>query len=158
MAGARVLDFGCGTGLLTDLLVEVAASITGVDTSRGMLAVLDRKIDDRGWTTVAAVPAVPPDEVFDLVVCSSVCSFVDDYPGIVLDLVTRLRPGGVFVQWDWERVDDDPHGLGRDEIRSALRHAGLERIDVRTAFTVEMEGEDMQPLVGHGRRPAPPRA
>lgn len=149
-----MLDFGCGTGLLTELLVDTVGPIAAVDTSPAMLAVLDRKIADRGWTTVTPGTVVP-DSTFDLIVCSSVCSFLDDYPGTVATLVARLRPGGVFAQWDWERVGDDPHGLGRDEIRSALTRAGLEQIDVSTAFHVDIGEETMAPLVGHGRLPTP---
>jgi ubiquinone/menaquinone biosynthesis C-methylase UbiE len=40
-----VLDFGCGTGLLTLRLQPVVHSITGVDSSRGMIDVLKAKID-----------------------------------------------------------------------------------------------------------------
>lgn len=152
LAGTHVLDFGCGTGLLTELLVDTVGPIDAVDTSPTMLAVLDRKVADRAWTTVT-LGSVVPDSTFDLIVCSSVCSFLDDYPATVADLVGRLRPGGVFVQWDWERVGDDPHGLGRDEIRSALTLAGLEQIDVRTAFSVDVGEQTMDPLIGHGRRP-----
>ena len=42
-----VLDFGCGTGLLTLHLQPKVRSITGVDSSEGMLAVL-RKRSHRG--------------------------------------------------------------------------------------------------------------
>lgn len=42
-----VLDFGCGTGLLTTQLQPFVRSITGVDSSRGMLDVLKRKIKDQ---------------------------------------------------------------------------------------------------------------
>ena len=40
-----VLDFGCGTGLLTLRLQPVVRSITGVDSSQGMINVLNAKID-----------------------------------------------------------------------------------------------------------------
>jgi ubiquinone/menaquinone biosynthesis C-methylase UbiE len=40
-----VLDFGCGTGLLTLKLQPFVHSITGVDSSPGMLDVLNTKID-----------------------------------------------------------------------------------------------------------------
>jgi len=44
----------------------------------------------------------------------------------VQDLVSRLRPGGIFVQWDWERTGDNPGDLGREEIGDVLSLAGLE--------------------------------
>ena len=158
LGGSRVVDFGCGTGLLTERLVDHGAEVVAVDTSRAMLAVLDAKIVQHGWSTVTSTTEladVAPGH--DLIVCSSVCSFLPDYPGTVGQLVGLLRPGGLFVQWDWEG-DGDEHGLGRDEVGDALRGAGLERIEVSTAFEIEVEDQVMRPLIGHGRRPVEPTA
>lgn len=156
LEGLRVVDFGCGTGLLTERLVGVGARVVAIDTSPAMLAVLDRKIADRGWTTVrTSTDLAIGDEQFDLVVCSSVLGFVDDYRTVVRDLSSMLRPGGLFVQWDWERTDGDDggHGLSRSEISEALTAAGLEGIEVGPDFTIDIEGEVVRPLRGHGRRP-----
>lgn len=109
--GAKVLDFGCGTGLLTERLAPVCWSIDAVDMSQAVLAVLDAKVEQRGWTHVMTRNTVPTEpESYDLIVCSSVCSFLDDYPATLADLAILLVPGGLFVQWDWERddSDDDP--------------------------------------------------
>ena len=65
-------------------------------------------------------------------------------------------PGGQLVQWDWERTHDDDVGLTRDEIRAALSDAGLVDVHVTTAFTVDVDGHAMSPLMGHGRRPVDP--
>ena len=51
------------------------------------------------------------------------CGFLDDYPGTVQLLAELLRPGGIFVQWDWEREDADGDGLSRGEIDDALLEA-----------------------------------
>ena len=47
-----VLDFGCGTGLLTLQLQPVVHSITGVDSSRGMIDVLKAKIDKQNLPNI----------------------------------------------------------------------------------------------------------
>lgn len=155
LADMRVLDFGCGTGLLTEHLVDDVASIDAVDTSPAMLDVLKRKQRRAGWTHVRPAGRPPGgDAVYDLIVCSSVCSFLDDYPGAVADLVSMLGADGTFVQWDWELdpVDDDPHGLTRQAIRDALTAAGLSGVVVDRAFEVTVEGVVMAPLVGAGTR------
>lgn len=154
LAGAVVCDFGCGTGLLTEQLIGDAEAIDAVDTSQAMLDVLDRKIDAHGWSGIITSTELPATNgQHDLVVCSSVCGFLDDYPGTVVRLASLLRPGGVFVQWDWERTDeDDDHGLTRDEIRGALSGAGLVDLFVDTGFAVEIEGQTMSPLIGVGQR------
>lgn len=156
LAGTRVIDFGCGTGLLTEHLVAGGADVVAIDTSPAMLAVLDQKIADRGWTSVrTAVDISGMTGGFDLVVCSSVCSFLDDYPEMVERLVDLLGPGGAFAQWDWERMGgSDGEGLTRNEISEALHGAGLTDVGVDTAFTVSMFGETMRPLIGRGRRPS----
>lgn len=151
--GARVCDFGCGTGLLSEQLVGLAESIDAVDTSPAMLDVLDAKIAAHEWSNVRTHTEIPASAGgFDLVVCSSVCSFLDDYPGTARRLAGLLRPGGVFVQWDWERAPGDEHGLTRPEIEESLTAAGLRDLRVDTAFDVEFEGHAMRPLIGIGRR------
>lgn len=154
LADARVLDFGCGTGLMTERLADAGASVLAVDTSVVMLDVLrakQRLIESRDVVTSTTLPR--PGQTFDLVVCSSVCSFLDDYPGTVAELVALLAPGGLLVQWDWERTPDDDGGLSRDQIRSTLEAAGLADVDVGVGFEVDVEGERMAPLMGHGRAP-----
>lgn len=156
LAGCGVLDFGAGTGLLTERLADAGASVVAVDTSAAMIGVLRAKIADRGWTSVTADVELPhPSERFGLVVCSSVCSFLDDYPGTAKDLAGRLDPGGLFVQWDWERPADeeDGHGLSRAEISAALVGAGLVDVAVDVGFTVSFEDQTMAPVMGSGRRP-----
>ena len=159
LAGARVLDFGAGTGLLTERLVAEGAWVAAVDTSAAMIEVLQAKIADRGWAEVSAATELPdPSEQFDLVVCSSVCSFLDDYPEAARDLVARLQTGGLFVQWDWERPADETsegqeaHGLSRGEVDAALTAAGLVDVTVDTGFSVDFEGQTMAPLIGYGTR------
>jgi len=156
LEGARACDFGCGTGLLTERLVDAGAAVDAVDTSAAMLDVLRDKIVNRQLAGVAALSELPASRAtYDLVVCSSVCAFVPDYAGTVTDLVSRLRPGGVFVQWDWELPADEPegHGLTRAEVGATLTSAGLTEVTVATGFEAEVDGAVMRPLIGHGRSP-----
>ena len=153
LAGAAVLDFGCGTGLLTERLIGAGASVLAVDTSHAMLNVLGSKPQLADSSAVETSTTLPSSgERFDLVVCSSVCSFLDDYPASVVALLGLLKPAGIFVQWDWERAPGDDHGLTRDEIVGALDAAGLGNVEVRIGFEVDFEGEPMAPLMGHGAK------
>ena len=153
LTGASVLDFGCGTGLLTEQLIEDVASVHAVDLSPKMIAVLDAKIVQNGWSSVETSLDVPDrDETWDLIVCSSVCSFLDDYPGTVAALAGRLNPGGLFIQWDWEAAAEDEHGLTRTAISAALDDAGLTDTEVRVAFSIPVEDQTMEPLLGSGVR------
>ncbi len=156
LSGSRACDFGCGTGLLTEQLVGLCDRIDAVDSSPAMREVLRGKIAHHGWDSVGVFDRLPQlHDGYDLVVCSSVCAFVDDYPGLVQQLVASMGPGGLFVQWDWEfdPDDDEPFGLTRDAIRRALGAAGLVSVSVVTGFEVIAEGQTMRPLMGSGRRP-----
>ncbi|MCA9577917.1 MAG: class I SAM-dependent methyltransferase [Myxococcales bacterium] len=159
-AGARVLDFGCGTGLLSERMAPHVAEVIAVDASPAMVAVLSEKRIPNVRAGVASwTPAtIDRDDLargpFDLVVCSSVCAFLDDYPGTVAMLARRLAPGGVFVQWDWELdpLAAEPFGLTTSGVRSALEGAVLDVVSVGTGFDVAIEGGSMRPLMGVGRR------
>lgn len=157
LAGARICDFGCGTGLLTELLADTAARIDAVDTSPAMLAVVRDKIDRHGWTHVRALDHLPAsDPPYGIVLCSSVLAFVEEPPAVLAELFDRLTPGGWLVQWDWERdeADAEPMGFTVAEMAGALRDAGFEQVEVGTAFEVAVGGHVMAPLMGHARRPA----
>lgn len=153
LAGARVLDFGCGTGLLTEQLVRHGATVVALDLSPQMV----ERLIAKGLPRVTAVAGSLEDHVlgpFSLVTCSSVCAFVDDYPGTVHALVSMLDPGGYFVQWDWELDPDaeEAYGLSRDGIARALTGAGLQDVEVRVGFEVAFGEMTMAPLMGAGRR------
>lgn len=155
LEGARACDFGCGTGALTERLAERCAHVDAIDASDRMLGVLRAKVVHEGWAHIDTWSELPEDRgPFDLVVCSSVCAFLEDYPATVRRLVSRIAPGGLFVQWDWEidAAADDPHGLSRDEIRQALDDAGLRDVAVDIGFSVPFEDQTMAPLMGSGRR------
>ena len=162
LEGIRALDFGCGTGLLTEQLAAVVREVVAVDTAREMIAVLEAKQTAGALDNVSPLYAEVTPELlktntlfkvpFDLVVCSSVCAFLDDYPSMVSSLAARLRPGGMFVQWDWalDPEDEDPFGLTRDEIHAALSGAGLKAVHVDAAFTIETRHGLATPLMGTG--------
>lgn len=157
---ARVLDFGCGTGLLTERVAPLVGEVVAVDASPAMVAVLRAKGLPGVRCGVARWTAANIDEdplaegVFDVVLCSSVCAFLPDYPGTVALLAQRLAPGGVFVQWDWERDPsaEEPSGLSRDQIHAALTGAGLDVESLGIGFEATVEGMTMRPLMGVGRR------
>lgn len=152
----RVLDFGCGTGLLAQKVAPYVGELIAVDTSEKMIAVLENK-------KISNVVAVHGDilasdskcEVdlgagFDIIYASSVCGFLPDYEGAVLALARLLRPGGHFIQWDWRASDGEEFGLSEHEIRKALEAARLESIRVEQAFSFETDEQTIPVLIGAG--------
>ena len=83
-AGAKVLDLGCGTGVLTKALASRGYDTTGVDISRAL------------WEgDVFALPF--PDASFDGIVTRWVIPHFRDWPLIVKEAARVLRPGGTLV-------------------------------------------------------------
>ena len=177
LSGRRVLDFGCGTGLLTERLLPRVAEVVAVDASPAMLAVLEAKRSREGFDRVTIVsdiltPALLREDSrlsdgFDLVVASSVLAFVSDHRQMVQTLASALRPGGRLVHWDWELdpAEESPFGLSREAVREALVAAGLEDVEVEPAFTLSVtfggppeDGAEppppveVTPLMASGRR------
>jgi len=106
-AGARVLDAGCGTGLLTLALLRVLrrpAEITAVDLSARSLqtarrAVLKRKHDSRHKISFVQANALAlpfPSESFDLVVTSGVLEYLPLREGLG-EIARVIAPGGHLV-------------------------------------------------------------
>jgi len=158
----RALDFGAGSGLLTERMAPLCAAIVAVDTSPRMLEVLDRKgLPGVQSLCVDLSAGAAPTEAalrqpFDLVVASSVFAFVDDYPATLRTLAALLAPGGRLVQWDWELgegASPTDTGLHPSALREAYSAAGLNVEFVGTAFEMEMQSARYPVVMGVARRP-----
>ncbi|MCF6430494.1 class I SAM-dependent methyltransferase [Leisingera sp. MMG026] len=152
----RVLDFGCGTGLLTELIAPHVKEVIAVDTSDRMIAVLK----DKNLSSVTPVhadilgggAAGGKDRLsgFDLICASSVCGFLPDYAAAVKALSGLLERDGRFVQWDWQGQDGGGFGLTEQQMRAALTAAGLGSIRVKQVFALDTGGQSMPVLMGSG--------
>ncbi len=104
LAGARVLDVGCGGGLLAEALARAgAAKVTAIDLAPGMIEVarlhaMEQKLDiDYRVASAETVAAAEPG-AFDVVTCMEMLEHVPDPAGMIRTLAALVRPGGaVFV-------------------------------------------------------------
>jgi ubiquinone/menaquinone biosynthesis C-methylase UbiE len=142
-----VLDFGCGTGLITLLMQPQVKSIIGVDSSQGMLDVLERKVGERGLENVATVfcdfeRGDRPDGRFHLIVSSMTLHHIQGLSQLFQYFNELLLPGGVLCLADLDAEDgsfhDDPigvhhHGFDRKMIISLLSEAGFVEWGAKTA-------------------------
>jgi ubiquinone/menaquinone biosynthesis C-methylase UbiE len=136
-----VLDFGCGTGIVTLQLAASVGSVTGVDSSQGMLDVLDAKIDRQGHTNVTTRRLQPGGALhgaYDLIVSSMTFHHVEDIDALLMQFFRALKaPGWLCV------ADLDPeHGEFHDD-NTGVFHFGFERAALRRAL-VEAGFEDVR--------------
>lgn len=127
-SAARVMELGCGTGLLSFQLLARAQSILGVDTSDGMLAAFDRKA--AGHPNVASrlvdletepLGDHPP---FDLVASTMAFHHLNHPGAMVKRLKGMLAPGGKLAVVDLEEEDGTFHP---DNVKMGVKHFGFSR-------------------------------
>lgn len=97
---ARVLDVGCGTGLLTAGLLEVRpeAQILGLDLAPGMVAEAARRLAGKDARfTVGDVEEGFPEERFDLIASSMALQWVQDPAAVLRRAAAHLAPGGALA-------------------------------------------------------------
>lgn len=93
--GRRVLEAGCGTGLILERLAAVADDAWGIDLSPGMLD----KARSRGLQVKeASITDIPfEDDAFDLVCSFKVLAHIPDITGAIREMARVTKPGGKLV-------------------------------------------------------------
>ena len=102
--GKRVLDIGCGGGILSDAMARKGALVTGIDLSTKALKVAQLHALEAGTTNVdyqeisAEAMAQQETEAFDVVTCMEMLEHVPDPSSVVRACATLVKPGGwVFL-------------------------------------------------------------
>lgn len=116
-AGERILDLGCGDGVLTEMLVATGADVVGVDASAEMVAAAKaRGLDAR----VMDGQALEFDGEFDAVFSNAALHWMLDPSAVAGGVFRALRPGGRFV--------GEQGGAGNiAQLRGALREVLVAR-------------------------------
>ena len=99
LAGKKVIDIGCGGGILTESMARKGAKVTGIDLSERALKVADLHSLESGvavrYQHIAAedMAAREPGQ-FDVVTCMEMLEHVPDPAAIVKAAATLVKPGG----------------------------------------------------------------
>jgi SAM-dependent methyltransferase len=101
LAGARVLDIGCGDGALVRAFSARGATAVGVDPDPAMLAAARKRAAEAHISATfleGRAESLPfPDASFDAVTAMTVLCFVPDAKGAMREMARVLRPGGRLV-------------------------------------------------------------
>jgi ubiquinone/menaquinone biosynthesis C-methylase UbiE len=146
-----VLDFGCGTGLLTFALQPFVHSINGVDSSQGMLDVFKTKIKEKNLNNVKAeyVDLDKGDVLagsYNLVVSSMTLHHIKNITPLLKQFYSILLPSGQLAIADLDLDDGQFHsnnegvfhfGLDRKQLHNIFTNTGFRDIRHLTAAQVE---------------------
>jgi SAM-dependent methyltransferase len=138
LRGVRLLDVGCGVGLLLREAAERGAWVAGVDTADELLEVARWALPDADLQ-LGRLEALPHDNGrFDVATACNALRYAADQLAALAELVRVVRPGGRLAIGDWA----DPVGslthdfvsrLGVTDLASTLeahlRAAGLDWLD-----------------------------
>ncbi len=99
LSGAKILDVGCGGGILSEGLAKAGASVTAIDLGGELLSVArdhakdsDLTIDYRQISVEALAEEMP--EAFDHVTCMEMLEHVPDPASVVRACAQLVKPGG----------------------------------------------------------------
>jgi 2-polyprenyl-6-hydroxyphenyl methylase/3-demethylubiquinone-9 3-methyltransferase len=155
--GLRILDVGCGGGLISEPLARLGAVVTGIDAAEANIAVAraharhaDLEVDYR---QASAEELSAAGERFDAVLALEVVEHVADLDAFLAAAAALVRPGGAFIASTLNRTPRSllfaivgaeyvlgwlPRGTHRwdrflkpSELAAALRRRGLQARDIR---------------------------
>jgi len=139
----NIFDFGSGTGLLTEKLASSAYQIVALDPSVKMIDVLNSKNIPNVVTLSEPLTSALINKnsafknQFNIIVASSVFSFLSDYESTLRLLKSLLVPDGLLLQWDWLSPDlNSEFGLSELTIKKALGAAGFKQTSITFPFSL----------------------
>ncbi|MGI9390054.1 MAG: bifunctional 2-polyprenyl-6-hydroxyphenol methylase/3-demethylubiquinol 3-O-methyltransferase UbiG [Boseongicola sp.] len=153
--GLRILDIGCGGGLLSEPMARLGAEIVGADAAEGNIPVARVHAEEQGleidYRHTTAEALAEDGEVFDAILNMEVVEHVAD-PSVFLDACCGLlKPGGLMIcstinrnpksfamaivgaeyimQWLPKGTHDWTKFVTPDELFELLKKAGMDPVD-----------------------------
>ncbi|HQY42738.1 MAG TPA: bifunctional 2-polyprenyl-6-hydroxyphenol methylase/3-demethylubiquinol 3-O-methyltransferase UbiG [Paracoccaceae bacterium] len=154
-AGLRLLDIGCGGGLLSEPMARLGATVVGADAAEGNIPVARLHAEQSGLTidyrhtTAEALAAAG--EQFDAVLAMEIVEHVADPQGFITTCHDLLKPGGLMVmstlnrttksflaaiigaEWIMRWLPKGTHDWAKfiqpDALRDMIARAGLDPVD-----------------------------
>lgn len=100
LSGLRLLDIGCGAGLLCEPFTRLGAQVIGIDPSATNISAAKLHAD-KGHLSIdyrcTTVEAIDVRERFDIVLAMEVVEHVNDVGAFIKRCATMLKPGGLMV-------------------------------------------------------------
>lgn len=158
LSGSKVLDVGCGGGILAEAMAQKGAQVTGIDVAGKALAVARLHLLESGQTVnyleaTAEQHAESSAEPYDVITCMEMLEHVPDPVSVINAIAALVKPGGhifmstinrnllafgiaiVGAEYVARLLPQGTHRYDRfirpSELSAWLRSAGLQTIDIR---------------------------
>ncbi|RID92378.1 bifunctional 2-polyprenyl-6-hydroxyphenol methylase/3-demethylubiquinol 3-O-methyltransferase UbiG [Gemmobacter lutimaris] len=154
-AGLRILDIGCGGGLLSEPMARLGAEVVGADAAPRNIPVAQLHAEQSGLTidyrNTTAEALAEAGEQFDVVLNMEVVEHVADPLAYLTACQTLLKPGGLMIcstlnrnaksfamaivgaEWVMRWLPKGTHDWAKfitpDELYELIRRAGLDPVD-----------------------------
>lgn len=140
--GRIAADIGCGTGFITEGLVQRGLAVIAVDGSEAMLSQMMQKfagLDQIDYRLGEAGSLPIQDETVDYAFANMYLHHVENPPEAIKEMARILGPGGMLVITDLDthgfeflRREHNDYWMGfqRDDIRRWFEGAGLREVAV----------------------------
>ncbi len=153
----NALEFGCGTGLLSYQLKDNFKAITLVDTSEGMISVLNEKITNNNIKNFYPIQInLLEDEIgignFDVIYTSMTLHHILDLDKIFKIFHSHLKSNGFLCIADLVKEDgsfhppgynfDGHNGFDKEALSSLLVASGFEILYYNISYVIEKKDED----------------
>jgi predicted TPR repeat methyltransferase len=158
---ARVLDLGCGTGLMGDIIRPFAAVLTGCDLSPAMLAKARAKaVYDQLYELDLLSALAGEENGWDAIFAADVLVYCGALAPVLAGVFKALKPGGIFA-FSLQTCESRDFSLGPDSryahnlayVERSLTEAGLAVVAVRAASTRCEGGGDVPGAIGLVEKP-----
>lgn len=146
----RLLEYGAGTGLVTQMLRDSVGPVILADTSAGMREQMAKKVEagilaDAEVVDLDLSSGPVPDEHFDLIVTVMVLHHITPLEPVLDAFATLLDADGHLCVVDLEEEDgsfhgegfEGHHGFARDDLAAKLEAAGFGDVTIETCHHVQ---------------------
>jgi 2-polyprenyl-6-hydroxyphenyl methylase / 3-demethylubiquinone-9 3-methyltransferase len=101
LSGLRILDIGCGGGILSEPLARLGASVVGADPSEENIAIASAHAKESGvsvdYRATTAEDLAAQAELFDIVLAMEVVEHVTNVDDFVATCAAMVKPGGLMI-------------------------------------------------------------
>jgi len=101
LAGVKILDIGCGGGLLAEPMARLGAKVTGIDVTAPAISAAKIHAESMqlaiDYQVITAEDLAASGAKFDVIYASEVIEHVADRPLFIKAIATMLAPNGVVV-------------------------------------------------------------